>query len=209
MSESCIRLNPCHDFNMTKTCSVCNIQKSLSAFHKHKNTLDGRHSYCKQCGNEQKRRRTRERKQYLLDLRGGCCKECGYFSCNAALDFHHRNPSEKSFELNVSNLSRNMPVLIAEAKKCDILCARCHRELEDNFREILSTIKSKTKKDYRIKAPVGTSKCSVCKQFKKLEYFYKRSMRWNGVTNQCKDCFNNLPSKQKKNEKKQKIKAKG
>lgn len=34
-----------------KTCSKCNIEKSLNDFHKKKTTKDGRYSHCKKCQN--------------------------------------------------------------------------------------------------------------------------------------------------------------
>lgn len=56
------------------------------------------------------------------------CDVCGE-SHPACLDFHHRNPVEKSF--TISNLSWKVSTekLFDEIAKCDILCANCHRKL--------------------------------------------------------------------------------
>jgi len=45
------------------------------------------------------------------------------------MDFHHRDPAEKAFNLSKA---RNKPIdkIIEEVAKCDILCANCHREVE-------------------------------------------------------------------------------
>jgi hypothetical protein len=72
-----------------------------------------------------------DRKKKLIELSGGCCNKCGYNKCDRALSFHHRNPKEKSFELSKSNLRKPWDSVLAEHKKCDLLCLRCHAELED------------------------------------------------------------------------------
>ena len=58
------------------------------------------------------------------------CSVCGYNKCPEALEFHHKNPEEKTFNINRINLScKSMDECIAESKKCLLLCANCHREL--------------------------------------------------------------------------------
>ena len=69
------------------------------------------------------KRRRRKIKQTLVDEAGGKCIRCGYDECIAALEFHHRDPSEKEIRLT----DRSMEKLRAEAAKCDLLCANCHR----------------------------------------------------------------------------------
>ena len=71
-----------------------------------------------------KRRRAR-RKQQLVDDAGGRCMDCGYAGAPAVLEFHHRDPSTKEFALG--EFSGSLARLIAEASRCDLLCANCHR----------------------------------------------------------------------------------
>jgi hypothetical protein len=71
------------------------------------------------------RKRRRERKQRLVDLRGGRCEDCGYSKSVAALEFHHRDPRIKNFGLG--NFNGSWDRLLKEAAKCDLLCATCHR----------------------------------------------------------------------------------
>jgi hypothetical protein len=48
--------------------------------------------------------------------------------CTAIFDFHHRDASEKLFNLNKNSINRySLPVIREEAAKCDLLCANCHR----------------------------------------------------------------------------------
>jgi len=68
------------------------------------------------------------RKQELVNLRGGKCSKCGYNSCIACLDFHHRNPDEKEFEISNSGLLLKWGRLVKEVEKCDVLCKNCHNE---------------------------------------------------------------------------------
>lgn len=74
-----------------------------------------------------------KRKAYLASLNGGgpCCKACGWVphcpEAWLALEFHHRDPAEMSFRIS-SNLWQKKAE--AEAKKCDLLCARCHNLVE-------------------------------------------------------------------------------
>lgn len=79
---------------------------------------------CNACCVSQYRRNL---KRAALTLAGGQCVRCGYDKCARALSFHHRIASEKSFNLSrYKNLDR--AVFLAEARKCDLLCANCHAE---------------------------------------------------------------------------------
>ena len=62
----------------------------------------------------------------LKEEAGGCCSICGYDKCQAALDFHHPDPSVKEGKVIGSTLGIDKQR--AEAAKCILLCANCHRE---------------------------------------------------------------------------------
>lgn len=47
----------------------------------------------------------------------------------ACLDFHHRNPAEKTGEVAYLARVGNLERALEEFKKCDVLCANCHRKL--------------------------------------------------------------------------------
>lgn len=55
------------------------------------------------------------------------CKECGYNANPVALDFNHRDPSTKEFMPSSRMLTMSLKRIIAEVRKCDVLCANCHR----------------------------------------------------------------------------------
>jgi predicted nucleic acid-binding Zn ribbon protein len=74
------------------------------------------------------------RKNQLLLARGGKCIRCGYARCTRALTFHHRDPASKAFPVDARNCAgRSREVLTAEAAKCDLLCANCHTEVEEEM----------------------------------------------------------------------------
>lgn len=55
------------------------------------------------------------------------CKECGYNKHAVALDFDHINPLEKSFNISARLDLSTIKTLMKEVRKCQILCANCHR----------------------------------------------------------------------------------
>lgn len=78
--------------------------------------------------------RGRNRKQQLIDLKGGACQSCGYNKCMRAMTFHHRNPAEKKFEMTTREISGySWENVLIEADKCDLLCANCHFEIEETL----------------------------------------------------------------------------
>lgn len=74
------------------------------------------------------RRRLKER---AVQYKGGKCQMCGYDRCMRALEFHHRDPSQKDFSIGANGTPRKWSVLKKELDKCTLLCANCHREEHD------------------------------------------------------------------------------
>lgn len=70
----------------------------------------------------------KRKKQELIDLLGGKCSICGYNKCMAALEFHHIDPTKKDFTITTS-INLNSSKVLEEVKKCNLLCANCHREV--------------------------------------------------------------------------------
>ena len=72
-----------------------------------------------------------ERKLRAVEYKGGKCQRCGYSAYYGALEFHHRDPSQKDF--TIGHVNRKWDNIVAELDKCDLLCANCHREVEGGF----------------------------------------------------------------------------
>lgn len=139
-----------------KRCSKCFQEMQLSEFSRDKKTRDGFQYVCKRCqsllfkinyknrkdkGVEKIRSkanaiRQREKRRIfrneIISLLGGECKKCGYKKSSCSLDFHHVNPDEKSSGVSILIWFLKMHEAKEEADKTVLLCANCHRELENN-----------------------------------------------------------------------------
>lgn len=70
----------------------------------------------------------RSRKEaYILRKTGGTCELCKEHWPSDILCFHHLNPEDKEFNLNVRKWkAKNIGNVLREADKCAILCMNCH-----------------------------------------------------------------------------------
>ena len=87
--------------------------------------------------------------------RGGKCEHCGYNANLSALEFHHKNPEEKEFQVDIRAFSNySLEKLEAELDKCELLCSNCHKEHHhpalamDNIPELIKD--AEDKKEYGI-----------------------------------------------------------
>jgi transposase-like protein len=91
---------------------------------------------CALCRSGHVTERRRRVKRLLLEEAGGACVICGYDRCVAALHFHHLDPATKSFTLAVTGVTRSLEAARAEARKCVVLCANCHAEVESGLVDV-------------------------------------------------------------------------
>ena len=77
------------------------------------------------------RRRRREwfREQYTS------CEQCG-IEDNRVLEWHHRDPSQKRFELSHGLSRYGKAALLEEIEKCMCICANCHRILHAEMEDV-------------------------------------------------------------------------
>jgi len=92
-------------------------------------SADGRYR-CLKCRSEAVAARRRRVKEALVAAAGGCCALCGYSRSAVALQFHHTDPAQKSFGIAGQGVARSIESALAEARKCVLLCATCHAEVE-------------------------------------------------------------------------------
>ena len=76
----------------------------------------------------QRQRDFTEMKRRLVCERCGCAKW-------RILEFHHRNPKEKTFTISNRVTSVTLEELAKEIDKCEVLCPNCHREEHVGIRE--------------------------------------------------------------------------
>ena len=136
-----------------KTCGKCKEDKDLNQFNKNKNKSDGLSRICKDCTKKEhtdwynKNKQVQisknkivnqNKKNKFIEYKKTCsCSKCGDERWYI-LDFHHKDPSKKSFEIS-SNYQRSKKDFWDEIKKCITLCRNCHSEF--HYLERLNDIK--------------------------------------------------------------------
>lgn len=128
-----------------KTCTRCKTPKSVDLFPKRKASADGLQSWCKACyaenaatkyrsDKDERDRKSRNRKNQrarnqalvLEYLSTHPCVDCGTTDVRV-LEFDHRDPSVKKFNIASMYMSLSWSNLLAEIEKCDVRCANHHR----------------------------------------------------------------------------------
>lgn len=96
----------------------------------------GKRYRCKRCRIEAVSARRRRVKLALVEEAGGACRLCGYDRYPGALQFHHVDRADKSFAIADRGVARSIERARAEARKCILVCANCHAELEGGIATI-------------------------------------------------------------------------
>jgi hypothetical protein len=123
-----------------RICSKCKQEKEASDFYKdRKNKVSGLSSWCKTCQTSDKKIhyinnknyyiwRGLENKKWFYEFKKTLsCNRCG-FAHPAALDFHHVDPTTKSFNFgSINPVLKNKDAIMNEIAKCEVLCSNCHR----------------------------------------------------------------------------------
>ena len=73
--------------------------------------------------------RRRKLRAMVIEYKGGKCIQCGYNKYVGAFDLHHLDGSKKEFGLSARGVTRSWEKIKAEADKCILVCANCHREI--------------------------------------------------------------------------------
>jgi hypothetical protein len=89
---------------------------------------------CKRCVAERVTRRNQKVKRILVAEHGGCCAVCGYDRSIVNLHFHHVDPAQKTFPLATGS-GKSLAAYREEARKCVLVCANCHGEIESRLIE--------------------------------------------------------------------------
>jgi hypothetical protein len=73
-------------------------------------------------------------KQAAIEFLGGKCLDCGLVTNRIEVyDFHHKDPSLKSFNVCSRFLKKAWGDIVEELTKCELLCANCHRIREKDL----------------------------------------------------------------------------
>jgi hypothetical protein len=111
-----------------RECKICKEYKEFEHFSP-TNKQGNLNSYCKTCAAKKTKYPRQRFKEECIAYKGGKCIMCGYFKCPAALEFHHRNPTEKEFSLRDIYTVILTDAVKVELDKCDLLCSVCHKEV--------------------------------------------------------------------------------
>lgn len=125
-----------------KTCSKCRQPKDVGNFCKSARMKDGLQSWCKACMTKNTLKRYRKDKirfktrntRYKRDkcakvyeyLQNYKCVDCGEDRV-AVLEFDHLDPTKKIAEVSTLCFGYSWEIILAEIKKCDVVCANCHK----------------------------------------------------------------------------------
>lgn len=108
----------------TRRCSRCGVVKPIiGGFYS-----DPKKKRCRTCLQAETVERVRKRMDYInaYKMARGCA-DCGWCEHPHALEFDHRPGEEKIDDVTKFRLRGTVADLIAEMKKCDVVCANCHR----------------------------------------------------------------------------------
>ena len=130
----------------TKVCSKCKFPKPIDEFHKNRSKKDGHCNYCNVCWPIISKEQYRVNKQYykdkaaiwkgsrreelvklVLEAKSVPCTDCGFPYPHYVLEFDHvRGVKVSEISIMVVN-SCSVEALKEEIKKCDVVCANCHK----------------------------------------------------------------------------------
>lgn len=111
------------------------------------------------------RKRTKQR---MIESMGGECQCCSYNKCNAALQFHHIDPSTKDRDSRLGKNIKSWARIVDELKKCVLLCGNCHAEIHAGIRILPNEYKrfdSKYEK-YKKSEDIQYTSCFYCGKMK-------------------------------------------
>jgi hypothetical protein len=136
----------------TKICTNCNIEKLADDFSWRNKNNGTKHSSCKECYKEIRKKNYANNKDYYLKKnkrirdnnnewykeykKGKSCVICNE-SESVCLDFHHINGEDKTHLVSKMRYNTySKETMKKEIEKCIILCANCHRKVHENIIKI-------------------------------------------------------------------------
>ena len=113
-----------------KRCSLCKENLTIDHFYTNGNRLSSR---CKACNINTTIARQQAFKTQCVIYKGGSCIRCGYDRYIGSLEFHHKDPTEKDFEISRVKSKIFNEHIKKELDKCDLLCSNCHKEVHNEI----------------------------------------------------------------------------
>ena len=121
--------------------------------------------------------------EFLRDIRRRPCTDCDRTFPPYVMDFDHRDPLAKSFNLTNSRaMLMTRSALLAEIAKCDVVCSNCHAER--TYRYLTGSSSS-----YRPRAPGKSSRLDEKRAYWRGHAELLRKLR----DKPCADCGQRFP----------------
>ena len=105
-------------------CANCHRLRTVRAERERTNV----HSLPRHPETERWRAQRRAQAWKLAELRDRPCIDCSGRFLPFVMEFDHRDPTAKSFEITRMLGHSGIERILAEVAKCDIVCANCHRD---------------------------------------------------------------------------------
>ena len=126
--------------NLFRLCAMCGLWKPQSDFHE---SRTGQFSYCRECRRAYDRRYYHERgkqsrlarrrlsakaaRAWMASIKEGVpCADCGQVFPVWVMHWDHLPGYEKVGSISTLVTSRRRTLILAELKKCELVCANCH-----------------------------------------------------------------------------------
>jgi 5-methylcytosine-specific restriction endonuclease McrA len=126
-----------------RACSKCLVEKPDGEFFIRDKKTGRLHAQCKACYRAQRQlnysshyakyrdlyiRRAKNRREMLSYLSNKVCNDCGESDIRV-LELDHIDPTQKKFSISQAvKLGYDWNSVVEELKKCQILCANCHKK---------------------------------------------------------------------------------
>lgn len=104
------------DLKKNRRCEICNRKLLYKGWERY-------WKICGSCGKKIYREKEKQLRKQLIKQFGGKCKICGYKKFFECLEFHHLDKSMKKGQYFLG-------VIVKHPEKFELLCNRCHREVE-------------------------------------------------------------------------------
>ena len=96
------------------------------------NFYKGQKIHCKKCHTQVAYESQKATRLQAIEYKGGCCEHCGYNNYTGALQFHHKDPTQK--DPKEFGRKKNWERFKVEVDKCVLLCANCYAEEHERIR---------------------------------------------------------------------------
>jgi hypothetical protein len=123
-----------------RRCQKCQVEKSLSDFHRSRERYLGRAYVCKACKSAEaktpefrKHNREKQAKRYerareiMRAMKDRPCVDCGGRFPHYVMEFDHPQRTNKLFSIAERAGAGVTPSVLAEIEKCDLICSNCHK----------------------------------------------------------------------------------